>query len=455
MRNLMKPVAGWRQVAVVVLTMGTVLQATDKGPDAGNYTATNNVVYSFIDPAGGGGSPSVLAGVDDGVAVLTLPFEFRFYGKSYTQICVSDNGLFYFIANAAACVPSTDFANSDLSSSAVPGDLPAIAPHWTDLKFPTAGAGAGAVYYQTTGTTPNQKFIVEWSNALPADSLAPVTFEAVLFEGSNNVLFQYQTLDPATRATVGIRDAGGNASNKQIQWSYNVNVLTNSSAILFTAPSETATSVNTITTAPPGVPVTIDGASTPSQTPVVVSWVPNSGHTLAVESPRTFGGTRTTLTNWTTESGTQTGTPINVTAPATGITYTANFSTDYLLTTSVNDAARGSVSAGGFFAAGNSPTVMATATAPYVFGKFTGDLTGATNPQTILMNGPKSVVANFYSKCDVSLDLLFTIDDVMAIIAEALGTATPSHNVNGAGGIDVLDIQMVVNAAMSQSCAAN
>jgi hypothetical protein len=70
-----------------------------------------------------------------------------------------------------------------------------------------------------------------------------VTFEVVLYEGTNRVLFQYQTVNlgagnPASNgalATVGIRDTGGNTNNRQIEWSYAAPVLGNGTAISFAA----------------------------------------------------------------------------------------------------------------------------------------------------------------------------------------------------------------------------
>jgi hypothetical protein len=80
-----------------------------------------------------------------------------------------------------------------------------------------------------------------------------VTFQIVLTEGSNAVLFQYRSVDlgagnPATsgaQATVGIRNAAGMAHNQQIQWSYRVPVIHDKTALLFqvldsTAPEVTA-----------------------------------------------------------------------------------------------------------------------------------------------------------------------------------------------------------------------
>src|ERR1022692_2738251 len=145
-------------IAAVVM-LSSVLAAQTK-QDA-SYTATTNAVYSFIDLVSSGGSSSVLSNTDDGVALLTLPFPFTFYGNTYTLVCASSNGILSFVTTPAACSPSPDFANADLSTSSLPNDLPALVPFWTDLLF----TGTGGVYYQTQGTAPNRSFVIEWSKA--------------------------------------------------------------------------------------------------------------------------------------------------------------------------------------------------------------------------------------------------------------------------------------------------
>jgi hypothetical protein len=381
------------------LVSASSLWAISKGPDAGSYTATDGTVYSFIDLVAGGGSVSVLSGSDDAVALLTLPFPFQFYGKSYTLVCVSSNGLMSFVTSADACSASVDFANVDLTSSAPPGDAPSVLPYWTDLTF--GSAGGGAVYYQTLGAAGSRKFVVEWANASPPSSSNPVTFEAVLYEGSNKILFQYQTVDlgagdPATKgglATVGIRDTGGNSNNKQIAWSFNAAVLGNSTAILFTPPASAQTSVNTITSSPTGLTVTIDGVAYP--TPKVVSWTPGTNHTVSLVTPQVNGGIRNTFTAWSPGGATP---QMQILAPATGTTYTANFTTEYQLTTSTNPAAGGSVTpASGWIAAGNIVSVKSNPAANYALAFFSGALAGATNPQNLTMDAPKTVVANMQS----------------------------------------------------------
>src|SRR6185503_12879808 len=110
-----------------------------------------------------------------------------------------------------------DFANIDLALT-TPNNWPALFPYWTDLTFQVPGAGS--VFYQTVGAAGSRRFIVQWNNAVPGASTAAtsaVTFQALLTEGSSDVLFQYKTVtldagDPASnggQATVGIRNADG------------------------------------------------------------------------------------------------------------------------------------------------------------------------------------------------------------------------------------------------------
>ena len=234
-----------RAVLVALLMLGPVLGAATRGPDAGGYKATDEAVYSFVDIAAGSGGASILGGADDSTAVLTLPFVFKFYGTGYTQVCVSSNGAIYFVTTAGACAGIGDFANTDLTTTATAGDLPALLPFWSDLTFQLPGAGA--VFYQTMGTPGARKFVVQWDNAYPQDSQSPVTFQAILSEGTDRILFQYKTVDlgdgnPATRgtaATIGIRNVNGAVTTQQIEWSFNVPVIPNESALLFSPAGQT------------------------------------------------------------------------------------------------------------------------------------------------------------------------------------------------------------------------
>jgi|GEM_PF-2308230 len=120
-------------------------------------------------------------------------------------------------------------------------------------------------------------------------------------------------------------------------------------------------------------------------TQVTLTAIPNSGYAFS---------------SW---SGALSGT----TNPATIImnsnkTVTAVFTQQqqqqYTLTTSVSPTGAGTVSlnpAGGVYTAGTQVTLTATPNSGYVFSNWSGDLTGTTNPATIIMNSNKSVTAVF------------------------------------------------------------
>ncbi len=234
-------------LAAVALALPAAAPATTLAPDAGNYSATDQTPFSFVDISGAGGGTSVLAGVDDSAVALTLPFSFNFYGTAYTQVCVSSNGALYFVTDAATCSTTTgDFAHIDLNAGAPAPDLPAVYAFWTDLTF--QDTGAGSVFYQTLGTAGSRRFIVQWNTALPQGDTSGVTFEAILTEGTNAITLQYQTVSLGAGdnnrngrlATVGIHNANGFAQSKQQQWSYNAAVLTDGTALQFQAAAPSA-----------------------------------------------------------------------------------------------------------------------------------------------------------------------------------------------------------------------
>jgi uncharacterized repeat protein (TIGR01451 family) len=148
----------------------------------------------------------------------------------------------------------------------------------------------------------------------------------------------------------------------------------------------------TLDTSPTGLLVSADGGGT-FTAPHTYSFVPGSSHTISTTSPQTGGGFQYTWTSWS-DSG---AISHMVTAPSSPTTFTANFSTQVQLTTLVSPgAAAGSISpATGYVNPGAMVSVSATPMTGYVFTGFTGGLTGTTNPQTITVNSPATVTANF------------------------------------------------------------
>jgi hypothetical protein len=220
------------QLVLLGVLMGSVAWGADIGPDSFGYVGTDETPYGFEDISGTGAG--VLGGADDDRVVVNVGFPFTFYGKSYTSVCVSTNGVLSF----GGC-NGTDFANQDITATVPSGDYATIAPLWFDLTF--GAEGAGSVYYQTLGQEGSRRFVVQWQNAHVLNGSKGITFQAILWEGSGEIAFQYLDIDAGENgaasnggvATVGIRDAGGQANGRVVQWSYRVPVLHSGGAIRF------------------------------------------------------------------------------------------------------------------------------------------------------------------------------------------------------------------------------
>lgn len=193
-------------VSTAFLAAGLVLCGA--GQARASYSAAS-VPFTFIDISGDG-TPTGIVG-DDTSGVVALPFSFQFYGTSYASINISSNGLLTFGG------PDTTFTNSNLTSNPT---LPSIAPFWDDQRTDLGGA----IYVQTLGAPGSRSFVIQW-NAVTffsgGSTTDPITYEAVLFEGSNNIQFNYLDLvsgiaggNDGGSATVGIKDAGVQGPNR-------------------------------------------------------------------------------------------------------------------------------------------------------------------------------------------------------------------------------------------------
>lgn len=132
---------------------------------------------------------------------LDLGFELEFYGRAYSRIYVNSNGMVLF----NEC--STSLGNTAIPSADAPNGF--VAPLWDDL----IPGGQGRVHYKTFGTAPNRSAVIEWHQVPFYNTDQRQTFEVVLHEGSNSVVFQYLDVNgdrgAGSSATVGIEDADG------------------------------------------------------------------------------------------------------------------------------------------------------------------------------------------------------------------------------------------------------
>jgi len=156
------------------------------------------------------GTPLQILPLEPGV--ITSPFPLRFAGSSYTTLFVDERGAVQF--------DSGEF-NADLSPFSEPLPSPyhstLIAPFWDRVRPLTAGVGE--IVWEVTGTAPTRELVVEWRNLERTDVVCElfggyVTFQAVFFEGSSDILFNYRDttfggdcpdLDGGATATVGIQ----------------------------------------------------------------------------------------------------------------------------------------------------------------------------------------------------------------------------------------------------------
>ncbi|CAD6493354.1 MAG: CHAP domain protein [Candidatus Argoarchaeum ethanivorans] len=220
------------------------------GPDDFGYTFKDSntpegPTYDWIEISGTG--TEVLPDSDDSwVEYIGLGFFFNYYGTDYSQLAISNNGLLFSGGT------TWQYVNEPITQT--PGVHGFIAPFWDDI---VTWGSAGAIYYQTIGTAPNRLFVVEWyDNQHYSSSTSGVIFEAILYEGSNNILFQYKDVDFGTvngavsgdnppydhggSATVGIE---GPAGDDGLQYSFNEQVIDPSLAILFKFPQFSGTNL--------------------------------------------------------------------------------------------------------------------------------------------------------------------------------------------------------------------
>jgi subtilisin family serine protease len=172
------------------------------GTVAENYVFSDGA-YGWIDATAGGTNTGLRS--DDASVTLTLPFAFRFFGTDQTSVKVSTNGYLVFGTSDASA-----WSNVRLPSSAVPNGI--VAPLWDDLRLNRRGA----IWYRTLGTAPNRRFVVSWIGVPHYYDVGDSSFQAILEEGSGDIVFQYQDVDfgdefvnDGASATVGVEDTAG------------------------------------------------------------------------------------------------------------------------------------------------------------------------------------------------------------------------------------------------------
>jgi hypothetical protein len=329
---------------------GTRLKATFNNIPAGVriYVSTSNVLNEVTPVT----APAVVGGFG-GNSFSGLNQPYVGYAQLINGEATSDD-------NSVPAVPPTN------TGPGTGGTVPVI-------ELPVLSGHATAVW-EVVNTNPN----------IPEDFKFAVYATYVANPGQN-------TPTPGT-ATVNLSYAPNTNSGMAADASVPLPRFTpdpNPASAVFTMNSCGSASI-TVDTAPSGRAIAVDGTSYTA--PQTFNWLVGTNHTLNASTPQGGPpGTRYVFANWS-QGGAMAQT---ITVPSSASSYIANFDTEYQLTSNVNPAAGGSITAGGWFGAGTVQSIGASANAGYQFAGFSGDLTGLTSPQNLTMNAPRNVVANF------------------------------------------------------------
>ena len=252
------------------------------------------------------------------------------------------------------------------------------------------------------------------------------------FLGNGNGTFQAEALVPSqSPAVVRVADFNGDGKPDVLftQFGPYAAVATNITGATTGGGGGGGQTAITFQTNPGGLQFTVDGGQ-PQTAPATVN-LSQGNHTIAVAANQSTGaGVLDVFANWS-DGGAVSHT---ITVSASPATYTANFTVQYLLNLVAAPVAGGTIatnpgSNGGYFNAGTTVQLTASANAGYQLSTWTGDLNGSGNPQAVTMNGPHNVAASFSStagSCSIALGPIVAS-------APATGTATVETCPNGAG----------------------
>ena len=124
-------------------------------------------------------------GDDDFTPLINLGFNFTFYGNTYNQITVGDNGVVSF--NAANANGYCSWVVDALPSNTASVENSILVP-WQDLF----GPAGGTIYYETIGTAPNRIGVIYYDGLSMFSTACQTpnqcyTGGILLYEGSNRI----------------------------------------------------------------------------------------------------------------------------------------------------------------------------------------------------------------------------------------------------------------------------
>ncbi|MBX2930888.1 MAG: T9SS type A sorting domain-containing protein [Chitinophagaceae bacterium] len=153
------------------------------------YTPLENGIHPALDNP----TPVGYYEEDEGFAnQVPIGFTFQFNNTDYTHLNINVNGFVTFGEGFTPDVNDRYNINNLMTGPMQENVRPLIAPFWDDLWL----QNTRCLSYATKGVAPNRQFIVQWDSASwNYNMLEPaISFQMILFEGSNKVQFTYKAL---------------------------------------------------------------------------------------------------------------------------------------------------------------------------------------------------------------------------------------------------------------------
>jgi len=193
--------------------VGEVSDSDPFGPDEYGYYCFDNTDTSYLyhpeyDWINIETSWDYVSLYDDRITTRNLPFGVTYYGETYDEFSISDNG--YITLGHSWW---SNFLNSNIPS---PQSAPAmVAALWDDLSN-----NYSPLVIRYHHDEDNNRFIIGWNNARSNDNLRYYTFEIIILDtehwptatGDNEIIFQYYSCPYPNSNSTGIcnrvRDIG-------------------------------------------------------------------------------------------------------------------------------------------------------------------------------------------------------------------------------------------------------
>lgn len=194
------------------------------GPDQYGYTWDDNIPLNWIDASDGTTVGNSGNSNNNPYGPYSIPFSFKFYENTYTEVNISQNGYITF---------ATDYySQNEIPSPRTPNNR--IAPYANRFYLDTGSW----VRYKSGGTTPNRYFVVEWHDVSdPYNYQNKSRFETIIYE-NGNILFQYQAMSiPNLCGSAGIEDSSGTDGLAYLSF---CSTYPSYKAVLFTRPAPSA-----------------------------------------------------------------------------------------------------------------------------------------------------------------------------------------------------------------------